>query len=136
MLTAIDANTGVGGNQAFTLDQGGAFTAGEIRQTQLGADLLLEMNTDSDAAAEMSVLLKRDRIARRGRLPPLRGTEPRKAQASGDLVWWPQMTRYPGNSSVVGGQRVVTVNLSDTVAPEMTIHLDGVLALMTSGVLL
>lgn len=56
-LASIDANTTVAGNQAFTLDTGGAFSAGEIRQTQFGANLLLEMNTDADSAAEMSILL-------------------------------------------------------------------------------
>jgi Ca2+-binding RTX toxin-like protein len=56
-LSAIDANTAVGGNQAFRLDAGGAFSAGEIRQTRKGESLLLEMNTDGDSTAEMSVLL-------------------------------------------------------------------------------
>ncbi len=53
----IDAQASVAGNQAFVLDQNGDFAEGEIRQTQTGANLLLEFNTDSDAAAEMSILL-------------------------------------------------------------------------------
>ncbi len=56
-LSLIDANTTVSGDQAFKLDAGGVFSAGEIRQTQSGANLLLEMNTDGDSTAEMSILL-------------------------------------------------------------------------------
>jgi len=56
-LATIDANTNVAGDQAFSLDMNGSFSAGEIRQTQFGANLLLEMNVDGDAAAEMSILL-------------------------------------------------------------------------------
>ncbi|MEE4016129.1 calcium-binding protein, partial [Roseibium sp. FZY0029] len=56
-LASIDANLATAGNQAFMLDTNGSFSAGEIRQTQYGANLLLEMNMDNDAAAEMSILL-------------------------------------------------------------------------------
>ncbi|MDX2155445.1 MAG: hypothetical protein SFW09_02960 [Hyphomicrobiaceae bacterium] len=56
-LQTIDANTLLGGNQAFALDTDGSFSAGEIRQTQFGANLLLEMNVDGTAAADMSILL-------------------------------------------------------------------------------
>jgi Ca2+-binding RTX toxin-like protein len=56
-LLAIDADETTAGNQAFVLDTNGSFSAGEIRQTQFGSNLLLEMNTDADAAAEMSLLL-------------------------------------------------------------------------------
>ncbi len=56
-LTSIDANGTVDGNQAFTLDAGGTFGAGEIRQAQKGASPLIELNTDGDAAAEASILL-------------------------------------------------------------------------------
>jgi hypothetical protein len=56
-LTAIDANQAVASDQAFVLDVNGIFSAGEIRQTQLGSDLLIELNTDPDAAPEMSILL-------------------------------------------------------------------------------
>jgi hypothetical protein len=57
VLTAIDANTSAtaAGDQAFVL--GGAFTAGHIRQTQQGANLLIEGNTDSDSTAELAILL-------------------------------------------------------------------------------
>lgn len=55
-VSGIDAR-GQPGNQAFVLNTGGAFSAGEIRQTVKGANLLLEFNTDADAEAEMSLLL-------------------------------------------------------------------------------
>jgi Ca2+-binding RTX toxin-like protein len=54
----IDANLGVSGDQAFKLDTGGSFVAGEIRQQKVGADLLLTFNTSGDATPEMSILLK------------------------------------------------------------------------------
>ncbi len=57
VLTSIDANTALDGNQAFTLDAGGSFDAGEVRQTRKGANLLIELNTDGDKAAEASILL-------------------------------------------------------------------------------
>ena len=58
ILTAIDANGSGAGNGTFRLDDGGAFSRGEIRQTVTsGADLLLEMNLDGDGQAEMSILL-------------------------------------------------------------------------------
>jgi len=53
----IDAIAG-GGDDAFVLDAGGAFSAGEIRQTLTSnGHLLLEFNVDGDAAAEASILL-------------------------------------------------------------------------------
>ncbi len=55
-VSAIDAIHG-GGNNAFVLDNGGAFSAGEIHQTVQGSDLLLQFNTDADSTAEMSILL-------------------------------------------------------------------------------
>ena len=54
-FSTIDANDLVGGNQAFIF--GGAFTAGHLRVVQAGANALIELNTDADAAAEMSVQL-------------------------------------------------------------------------------
>jgi len=57
ILSAIDAKTNVAGNQAFALDQNDSFSAGEIRQTVVSGGLLIEFNTDSDHAAEMSLLL-------------------------------------------------------------------------------
>ena len=55
-VAAIDAIAG-GGFNAFKLDAGGAFSAGEIRQTVSGGNLLLDFNVDGDATAEMSVVL-------------------------------------------------------------------------------
>ncbi|MDX2157451.1 MAG: peroxidase family protein [Hyphomicrobiaceae bacterium] len=56
-LNAIDANSTIGGDQAFVLDSGGSFSAGEIRQTVFGSNLLVEINTNNSAAAELSILL-------------------------------------------------------------------------------
>jgi hypothetical protein len=59
VLTGIDANTTLTatGNQAFVLDTNGSFSVGEIRQTQQGANLLIEGNTDGDSNAELMILL-------------------------------------------------------------------------------
>ncbi|MDX2155021.1 MAG: M10 family metallopeptidase C-terminal domain-containing protein [Hyphomicrobiaceae bacterium] len=56
-LNEIDANAILANDQAFVLDTNGSFSAGEIRQTLVGANLLLEMNTNATAAAEMAVLV-------------------------------------------------------------------------------
>ncbi|MDX2156530.1 MAG: calcium-binding protein [Hyphomicrobiaceae bacterium] len=56
-LASIDANAALAGDQAFVLDTDASFSAGEIRQTVFGANLLIEMNTNATAAAEMSMLL-------------------------------------------------------------------------------
>jgi Ca2+-binding RTX toxin-like protein len=56
-VSLIDANTLIAGNQAFVLDAGGAFSAGEIRQTILNGELYLTFNVDGDAAAEMMIRL-------------------------------------------------------------------------------
>jgi Ca2+-binding RTX toxin-like protein len=56
-VASIDANSGVGGDQAFVLDTNASFSAGEIRQTVVGSDLLIEFNINSDSTAEMSILL-------------------------------------------------------------------------------
>ena len=58
VLAGLDANTGRSGDQAFALDLNGSFSAGEIRQTVTTSGLLLEVNTDSDSAADMAILLK------------------------------------------------------------------------------
>ncbi len=55
-VSAIDAKVGIAHNQAFTFDN--TFGIGDIRSTQQGSDTLIEFNTDNDAAAEMSILLK------------------------------------------------------------------------------
>ena len=54
-VSTIDANTGLAGNQAFVF--GGAFTAGHIRAVQAGPNVILQLNTDADAAAEMTLQL-------------------------------------------------------------------------------
>jgi VCBS repeat-containing protein len=54
-LATIDANDGLIGNQAFIF--GGPFTAGHVRVIQSGADILVQLNTDADAMAEMSIRL-------------------------------------------------------------------------------
>ncbi|MBI2717513.1 MAG: cadherin domain-containing protein [Rhizobiales bacterium] len=57
-LSAIDANLSVAGDQAFVLDTDGSFSIGEIKLEVVGSDLLLSLNQDTDAAAELTVLLK------------------------------------------------------------------------------
>lgn len=54
-LSAIDANTGVGGNQAFVF--GGA-AAGRLRVITNGTDTEIIGNTDADAAAEIRIILR------------------------------------------------------------------------------
>ena len=54
----LDANAGLSGNQAFTLDTNGSFSAGEIKQTVSAGNLYLSFNTDSDSTPEMSILLQ------------------------------------------------------------------------------
>lgn len=56
-LLDIDAKDGVAGDQAFVLDTNASFSIGEIRQTVVGSDLLLEMNVDADSTPEMSILI-------------------------------------------------------------------------------
>lgn len=57
-LARIDANPGNPGNQAFRLDTNGVFTKGEIRLAKSGADIIVSLNVDADAAAEMQILVK------------------------------------------------------------------------------
>ncbi|NJM29667.1 MAG: hypothetical protein HC855_05815, partial [Rhizobiales bacterium] len=54
-VATIDADITLAGNQAFVF--GGAFTAGHIRAIQSGANVVLQFNTDADAAVEMILLL-------------------------------------------------------------------------------
>jgi Ca2+-binding RTX toxin-like protein len=56
-LSAIDANKTIGGMQHFTLDKGGAFSAGEVKLSDAGAHVLVSLNVDADAAAEMTFLV-------------------------------------------------------------------------------
>jgi Ca2+-binding RTX toxin-like protein len=57
-LSAIDANTGSAGDQAFTWKGGGALTgAGQLHYVVSGPDKIIEGSTDADAAPEFAVLL-------------------------------------------------------------------------------
>ena len=58
VVSNIDANAGLAGNQAFALDTNGSFSQGEIRQTVQNNGVLVEFNTDGDAAAEMAILVE------------------------------------------------------------------------------
>ncbi|TNC72355.1 M10 family metallopeptidase [Rubellimicrobium roseum] len=68
ILSAIDANATLAGNQSFRLDRGGCFATGEIRQSVRDGDLLLEMNIDADLQAEMAIHLE-------GRAAPLAASD-------------------------------------------------------------
>ena len=68
VVSNIDANAGLAGNQAFALDINGSFSQGEVRQTVLSGGLLVEFNTDGDPAAEMAILVE-------GLTNPLAGTD-------------------------------------------------------------
>jgi Ca2+-binding RTX toxin-like protein len=57
VLTAIDADATLEGDQAFSLDSDGGFSTGEIRQTVTAGGLLLELNTDADPEADMAILV-------------------------------------------------------------------------------
>jgi serralysin len=56
-VSVVDARSNLAGNQAFTLDAGGAFSIGEIRQTVSNGNLILSFNLDTDTTAEMSIRL-------------------------------------------------------------------------------
>lgn len=56
-LSALDANPFAASDQAFTLDAGGTFSVGEIRQARLGADLIVSLNLDADAQPEMALVV-------------------------------------------------------------------------------
>ena len=56
-VSGVDADESVTGDQAFVLDTDASFSVGEIRQTVVGGNLLLEFNTDGDIDAEMSILV-------------------------------------------------------------------------------
>jgi len=57
-VAAIDANTTLALNQAFILDAGGGFVAGEFRFVVGAANTIIEFNTDADAAAEMQIVVQ------------------------------------------------------------------------------
>ena len=54
VLSGLDADTGQAGDQAFRIDDGGGFEAGEIRITTVNAGVKIELNVDGDAKAELS----------------------------------------------------------------------------------
>lgn len=58
-LAAIDANTGVGGNQAFSFIGSAGFsgTAGELRFVAAGANGLVLADNDGDGVADLNILL-------------------------------------------------------------------------------
>ena len=58
VLTDIDANQLLAGNQAFRLDTDSVFSAGEIRQTVVNGNLLITMNINGNAQPEMSLLVE------------------------------------------------------------------------------
>ena len=68
VVSSIDAQALVAGNQAFALDTNGSFSQGEIRQTVQTGGLLVEFNTDGDAGAEMAIFVE-------GLTSPLAGTD-------------------------------------------------------------
>ncbi|MFO1068838.1 MAG: calcium-binding protein [Geminicoccaceae bacterium] len=58
-LSAIDANTGVSGNQAFVFRGSLTFNgAGQVRYAQVGDATLVQASTDSDSAAELEILIQ------------------------------------------------------------------------------
>jgi hypothetical protein len=73
VLTSIDANTAVSGHQTFTLDAGGTFSAGEIRQTQVGANLpRRDEHGRRRGRRDVDPAQQRRRLPRRWRLPSRR----------------------------------------------------------------
>lgn len=63
-LSGLDARPARAGDQHLRLDADGSFGAGEVRQAATAEGLLVEVNLDDDAAAELSILI-------RGQLHPL-----------------------------------------------------------------
>ena len=57
-ISAIDADSLVAGVQQFVLDADGSFSTGEIGLTVSGADLIVRLNVDGDAAAEFTLLVQ------------------------------------------------------------------------------
>lgn len=56
-VAAIDTHANLPGDQKFKLDAGGTFAIGEIRQSEVGGDLILRFNTTGDAAPEISIIV-------------------------------------------------------------------------------
>ena len=57
-LSLIDANTGDVLDQAFVLDADASHSTGEIWFQVSGADLIVSLNNDADAEADMTFLVK------------------------------------------------------------------------------
>jgi Ca2+-binding RTX toxin-like protein len=57
-LFTIDANTGLGGNQAFTFIGSAAFSApGQVRAIQSNGNTLVQLSNDGDTSPEMAITL-------------------------------------------------------------------------------
>jgi Ca2+-binding RTX toxin-like protein len=56
-LSAIDADTGLGGNQAFVLNTDSTISAGEISITVVNGDSYVSINQNADPAAEMTFVV-------------------------------------------------------------------------------
>ena len=58
-LSAVDAKSGVAGDQAFAWIGNAAFSAaGQLHYVVSGADRIIEGSTDGDTAAEFQILLE------------------------------------------------------------------------------
>jgi Ca2+-binding RTX toxin-like protein len=57
-LRSIDANALKDGNNAFRLDNGGKFSAGEIKLSYSSGNTIARINVDHDKSAEMSILFR------------------------------------------------------------------------------
>lgn len=57
-MSAIDANALRTGNNSFSIDQGGGLKAGEIKLTYSAGVNRIDINTDGDAAFEMSLFVR------------------------------------------------------------------------------
>ncbi len=57
-VAAIDADAALALDQAFILDAGGGFAAGEFRFVVGAANTIIEFNTNADAAAEMQIVVQ------------------------------------------------------------------------------
>lgn len=56
-LSSIDARPNAAGNQAFVFVNSFTNLAGEVRVAVLGSDTIVNVDTDSDAAAEMTIVV-------------------------------------------------------------------------------
>lgn len=56
-VSGVDADFTISGNQAFVLDAGGTFDAGEFRFRVVGGNTIIDFNTDADSTAEMQIVV-------------------------------------------------------------------------------